>query len=811
MEQIFVDRIDITDDLIKKIENRENSLVVILHSKTGVGKTTLVRHIFKMLRNKYKKNIFVSVSTNPVNESTQAINDSYAIEIFEKISKLMMSKEFGKRELSFSRFASSCKNKRAKKHLLEFIDERFIKSDLINANILYDSIDIIFQKIFKIGIFDEENILDEIEKNMLVVNDYIKYVFSKAVVFIHIENIQNIDWTSEKYLQEWIQESKKQENVFFLEYTEAINENKLSKFIDSLETTEADVYSIGLRQLKSEDVVEIAIERFNYKEASESSINDIAAHYETASDGNIFEIENYILTYDRQKSADELNSVTQKLILLEKNEKFIIAILIIHEGKIASDSLVEILRKSHEFYINTEYTNFVERMDLIIKQEDAYYLKHSSIIDAWKNSPALMKDTTYFLAFKECRDYYLEIYNSERYFSISKVDTISILLNMYSEFDPSGLPGFLDDINILSITTLSKERVWRLLNLIFEGIKCNSVYEKIIYHMIQICLQCELFEEAGYMVKTISDYSNFDREKYILYYCLVQSLREMPNEVYKTTQDNIGKIGREADQYLYLFQISALRSMNKICELSELIRFLKKEDVFTNAYTKGYFLRLSEVYESRQNAEECIKESISVFEAINENEQAAKSRISLSYILATQGKYKEAAKQNNLAENILISSNRNRCIFCVNKAVLQLLSKQIDDTIWDLLETAELLTQLHFNRCAIYINKIIYCIETNDYEKGGYCANILIKELQNVQDLHLIAIASYDLYYFFDTVNDNEKATKYYDIAYKFREHCNTLNARLTTIHPNDGVAPLLKHPWHVCFLSYWDVDLKFG
>lgn len=811
MEQVFVDRIDITDDIIRKVENRENSLVVILHSKTGVGKTTLVRHIFKILKNKYNKNIFITVSTNPVNDSTQAINDSYAKEIFETVSKSLMRKDSVKRELSFSRFASSCKNKRVKKHLLEFIDERFIKSGLVNANILSDTIDILFQKIFKIGIFDEESILDEIENNMPVVNDYIKYVFSKSVVFIHIENIQNIDWTSEKYLQEWVQESRKQKNVFFLEYTEKVNENRLSKFIDSLEATEADVVSIGLKQLKSENVVEIAIERFDYKEATDASINDITAHYETASDGNIFEIENYILTYDRQKFANELNSVTQNLLLLERNEKYIIAILILHEGKIASDILVELLRKSNVFYIDVEYAKFIEKIDLIFKQEDEYYLKHSSIIDAWKNSPTLSNDTTYFIAFKECRDYYLEIYNTERYFTISKLDTISILLNLYSEFDPSELPDFLDDINQLSITTLSKERVWRLLNLIFEGIKRNSVFEKYIYHMIQICLQCELFEEAGYIVKTISDYSNLDREKYILYKCLVQSVREMPIEVYRMAQDNIGKIGREADQYLYLFQISALRSMNKTCELSELIGFLKKEDIFTNAYTKGYFLRLAEVYESRQNAEEYIKESIHVFEAINECEQAAKSRISLSYILATQGKYKEAVRQNNLAEDILISSNRNRCIFCVNKAALQLLSKQIDDTIWDLLETAELLTQLHFNRCAIYINKIIYCLETNDYEKGGYCANILLKEMQSIQDLHLIAIASYDLYFFFDTVNDNEKAVKYYDLAYKYREYCNTLNARLTTINSNDGTAPLLSHPWHVCFLSYWDVDLKFG
>lgn len=811
MSRIFVDRVDITNDLIRKIDNREKTLVVILHSKTGVGKTSLVRRVFNFLRCKYSNAIYVSVSTNPVNKSAQVKNDNYAIEVFTKIAQLMMSKDGRKLELSFPQFAVSCKNKNVIKHLLEFIDERFIKSGLVSANIVIDTIDILFQKIFKIGIFDEENILDEVGKNMPVVNDYINYVFSKATVFIHIDNIQNIDWTSQKYLQEWIQESQKQRNVFFLEYTETANENRLSQFIDALEITEADVYSIGLNKLNSKDVIEIAIDGFNTHDVSESFINDISAHYETTSDGNLFEIENYILTHGSNVPCDMLNSVTRSLLLLEKNKKYVIAILVIHEGRIPTNTLIEILRKSDEFYIDTDYSSFIERIELINKHGDDYYLKHSSIIDAWKNSPSLMKETTYLLAFRNCRDFYLDIYRTERYFSISKVDTINILLNLYSEFDPSGLPDFIDDIDCLSITSLSKERVWKFLHLIFYGMKRDALYEEYMYRMIQICLQCELFEEAGYLLKSIPNDCIVDRCKYVVYSCLVQSLRENPNEVYNIVQNNIGKQGSELDQYLYIFMINALRSMNRTSELYKLIDCLKKKDAFTNPYTKGYFLRLAEIYESRQNAEEYINESIKVFEAINESEQVAKSRITLSYILATQGRYEDAIKQTSLAEKILVASNRNRSIFSVNKAALQLLTKQIDDNTWDLLEAAELLTQLHFNRCAIYINKIVYCIENKDYEKGYYCANNLIKELQNVQDLHLIAIASFDLHYFFNSIGDIVNAEKYYEIAYKYRHYCNTLNARLDMVIPDDGTFPLLKHPWHVCFLSYWDVDVKFG
>ena len=811
MKPIFVDRIDITEDLISKVERRDNSLVVILHSKTGVGKTALTRNVFHILKDKYKNSIFVSVSTNPINESAQNINNGYAIEVFEKLSRLLMNNTFSDKNLSFSKFASSCKNKIVKKHLLEFINERFIQSGLMKANILCDTIDILFQKIFQIGIFDEENILDEIEKNMAVVNDYIKFVLKNASIIIHIENIQNIDWTSEKYLQEWIQESKIQKNVFFLEYTEHQCENKLSSFIDRLTTTGSDIFPVRLKQLDTDNVIEIAYGKLQqYDDETEQFISHITSHYETQSNGNIFELENYILTYDKESLNDEMNSVARNLMMLNKNQKFVMSILILHEGKINTETLIEILKKTEEFFIAMQYNDFIESIDLILNNGNEYYLKHSSIIDVWKNLPTLLRDTTYLLAFRECRDYYLDIYKKGMFFSISKSETVCYLLNMYSEFSPCELIDFLDEIDELSIIALSKEQVWTYLNKLFESIKNVPTYENHIYHIIRICLQCELFEEAGYIVKLISEY-NIDRKKYILYQCLVLSLREMPNKVYQITENNIGKYGDEIDQYLYLFQISALRSMNETKKLNELIGFLREENKFNRTYTKGYFLRLAEVYEKRNDAEGYIKDSIKTFESINEEEQIAKSRISLSYILAIQGKYQAAIEQSDLAEEILSSSIRNRCIFFVNKAALLLLSKEPNDTIWDLLENAELLTQMHFNRCAIFINKLIYCIEVNDFEIGNYCANLLIKELQNAQDLHLIAIASYDLYVFFNKVKNFVQAEKYYNIAYEYRKHCNTLNARFNSSTANDGTTPLIDYPWHVCFLSYWDVDIKFG
>ena len=164
------------------------------------------------------------------------------------------------------------------------------------------------------------------------------------------------------------------------------------------------------------------------------------------------------------------------------------------------------------------------------------------------------------------------------------------------------------------------------------------------------------------------------------------------------------------------------------------------------------------------------------------------------------------------AEGKLVSTIRNRCIFNVNKAALLLLSGEYSVAVWDLLNEAEPLTNTIFNRVAIFINKLVYCIETEDYEMGDLCAEKLINELQNESDRHVIAVGAYDLYLYYTRTDRPQIASKFYHIAYENRRYCSTLWARLEPEKEQDLTSTfLLSRPWHVCFLSYWDVDLKFG
>ncbi len=822
MSSVFVDRIEITTELYNKIQNRNSALVILLYSETGVGKTSLAKKLLQLLQSEKTDSISISVPMNPVNSASSVSNNEYAIAIFRKLytyfgrtnfeSGVINNKLYCK--FSFKNYIANVKNPKIKKHLLEFINEKFIQTAQVKGDILRDALDVLFQRIFKIGIFDEDSIVEELEKNVCIVNDYIEYVLKEIKSYIHIDNIQNIDAFSSKYLLEWICASQTQKNVFILEYTVSLeNDILLARFADSLELTKAEIIKVGLKRLKEDDVVEIALSQSPLKGEDDKFKNNVKAHYIAKSNGNIFELEKYVLMYDLYEQHVNDNALRQGLLLLDENQKLIISIIILHSGKVLERTLKAIIRQSNMLLFEDELDELIIGIEYVIKEGDSYALKHASIIDTWKNCKALKKEKAYFIAYKYCVEYYSNILKLGNFFCVSRDKCIALLLDLYAEFDSQELIGLIDELDEISISVLSPKEVWKKVSIIYEKIRpVADIFEKEIYHIIRICLNCELFEKAQYCLENITIPQFQKKSKFHLYRCLIYSLREKHLDVLKCIESNLHRFDLETDQYFYLFKISSLRSTNQEDELKALVKELRQEHVFKNEYTFGCFLRLAETYECRRDAVRYVRQSIDVFEAMGDMEQASKSRISLSYLLAITGNVSAAFEESTVAEKQLVTSIRNRCIFNVNKAALMLLSGEYSETVWDLLDEAEPLTNTVFNRVAIYINKLVYCIEKKDSDIGDFCAEKLINELQNESDRHVIAIGAYDLYLYYTWTQKLELAYRFYSIAHKNRHYCNILYARMAAPqrqYPDSSF--LLSKPWHVCFLSYWDVDLKLG
>lgn len=73
---------------------------------------------------------------------------------------------------------------------------------------------------------------------------------------------------------------------------------------------------------------------------------------------------------------------------------------------------------------------------------------------------------------------------------------------------------------------------------------------------------------------------------------------------------------------------------------------------------------------------------------------------------------------------------------------------------------------------------------------------------------HLHAIFYYNCFVLYNAMNEISISQKYYKLAVKYKDYCDTLKARLENkTEVEDQTTFLLQYPWHVCFVSYWYFD----
>ncbi|MDE6725683.1 MAG: hypothetical protein K2J79_08765, partial [Ruminiclostridium sp.] len=97
--------------------------------------------------------------------------------------------------------------------------------------------------------------------------------------------------------------------------------------------------------------------------------------------------------------------------------------------------------------------------------------------------------------------------------------------------------------------------------------------------------------------------------------------------------------------------------------------------------------------------------------------------------------------------------------------------------------------------------------ETNHFTEMQSIIHMIERQFENLIDKHLIAVVSYNLSVILKNI-DSDKAEYYFARAEKNREHCATLDTRLSGNPPRDEhEAFYLSKPWHITMLSFWETD----
>lgn len=257
----IIDR-DIESDIIVNQIIKKNTNVFILCSKSARGKSSVIIKTLKKISD--KEIIPIYVKTEPVSQDHIIEEGHYLKEIIEAIN-YFIENNYKKRvykKLKFDYYISHCKNKYHRKIIMENIINDYINKGFIkeNRNIFFRYIGLIsLNFLFKLNNFNYLNIIKENTfENRILLSEYIKYILNRHRFVIAIDNIQNIDSTSFKFLLDWIAECTKKNPFFIIEYTLSKSSiHNLSELIESFKETGKTVKISKIENIETEYALKI--------------------------------------------------------------------------------------------------------------------------------------------------------------------------------------------------------------------------------------------------------------------------------------------------------------------------------------------------------------------------------------------------------------------------------------------------------------------------------------------------------------------------------------------------------------------------
>ena len=813
----IIDR-DIESEIIVNQIIEKNTSIFLLCSKSARGKSSIVLKALKKIND--KEIIPIYIKTEPINQSRVIEEGHYLKEIIETVT-YFIDNNYKKRKykkLKFNYYISHCKNKYHRKIIMEktindYINKGFIKE---KRNIFFRYIGLIFLNfLFKLNDFNYLNIIKENTfENRILLSEYIKYILNKHRFVIAIDNIQNIDSTSLKFLLDWIAECTEKKPFFIIEYTlEDSSTYNLSELIEYFKETGKTIKINKIENIESEYALKI-ISDLSLEKKGVMFQKKIKDFYENYADGDLRLLLDYSIKNEFSSIKDDFNPTLENLHSLNAKQKIIISILIVNDAKI-DKNIFNYIINSQSYIKKIEISKLMKDLMIhkkIIKQDNRYYyLAHSRIYDCWINNRQQFKK--YELLISETIINYYESIIFDQNINLKYEDEhLLVLLKLYKEFDKMKIYDLVNKIKNNIIKIMTPENAWIFLSSLLSIIRIENIYKNnLIYKVMQICLDYQLYKEGIEYLINLEILIPLN-DQLIIYKYLFMSQLNMDNVCIDKINELLSskKINKKLKINLFLILIINYRHLNQIENCKNISDIFEKIEGIDQELEYGYFLRLNAIFRPRNEGIEYIKKSKLFFEEHNIESQVAKTNLSLSFYLSIQGRVDEAIFLINHTEQEINKNHIAQHIFEVNKSAANLLNDHFDYSIWNSLEKAELTARTPFDMLAIQNNKLIWCICNKNKKKAQMVVNRMLRLLNHINDNHIKAFVYYNLSLYFNMIKDYKNKELYFNKSYKLKEFCHTLNARLTNTKTKDNSEFLLTKPWHVCFLSFWRFDPFF-
>lgn len=813
----IVDRDEDICQLVKRLHAAESSQVHVVYSKTGYGKSSFST---KLIQESFFSDWeIVQVVTMPQNVATNVQEGDYLDLVFTAMRKHFSSEEH--KELSFENYISKGKNKMIKRESLNTAIDT-ISSVKLSERPISKLFALLIKRWLKAGIYNPYIIInDQSPIARSVKSDYIHNVFEQARILLIIENIQNIDNTSYKYLLDWINDTKDKKHAFLFEYTisDEVSIDRMKDFCRAFSKTGAETYEEELSKMPLEYIADVIESQVEDRPSDIRFTVEAQNHYNQYSDGNLWELINYARMYEGHKQQSELQTPTLSSLRNLSNEaKYIISILVCHSG-IISKSVLEYI------WYNCFLSEFNDSLTMIYAElyeacmicalqsisDEQIAISHASIIDVWRtygsNFIVIDKEVGKRLTMFYRDNYYGDIH------IVEKQIAWQMLICLYAEHQPKEIMQLLDDFTVNLMKNISRESTWRYLELLIKNTQHNiSKLQDVYFKILQICRNASLFEEGYLCIELMERYIDIEQNSALFLHKLSYlSILDKHNVVIELYEKALHTFEIYSSVWIKM-KLAVLNSYIALGDKATCLKIdkeLKRTPAFKLQPEYAIYLRLTNIYAKPSKAVHDAKKSIKLFRASGNRRQEGKSLITYSKLLSSLGKHKKAIRMIIQAKELLSEYNEGMsCIYNNLAGYLLLLGKHGQD-VWAYLDIAELYSVSTYDKLSVILNKLAWCYENNSYIRLDLLENRALDLIELEPTLLIHCTIFYNLYVVMEKAGIKHKADEYYRCAVALKNHCSFVKARIDGVtRKTRYLKPRLKKPYHICYLSYWMFDL---
>lgn len=814
----IVDRDDDIKTIIDLLNQIEKSQVYIVYSNTGYGKSTF--------STKLSKNDFFSdwnviqIKTIPKNKESNVPEGNYLDLIFKAANDYF--KDINDNRFMFVNYIISGKNKLLEKLALNETIDKLDLSAPINKN-LSNFGGALSKRLFRIGTFDY-NMLERGDSiiSRSIKADYIHYIFENTRVLLIIDNIQNIDNMSYKFLLDWINDTKNQKHGFIFEFTisDKHSEDELDFLQRSFSQTGADIYKCELEQMKVEYIPEIIDSHLKVHPSDIHFTINVIKHYNEHSYGNLWDLINYARVYDDNPKHDkELPDPT--LSILQKlccEAKYIVSILYLHSG-IIDRLLLEYIwpkyfsNKPFEF-LEKLYISLISTKTIKIKRNentDIIMISHASILDVWKsgdsNFTAIDKVTQ-----KKLEDFYNDNY-CEKINVVDKQFSWQMLIRIYAINKPDKIIELLDDFKLNVMKTISRENTWNYLNLLIQNTQ-NKIFElkSVYFKILKICCLASLYNEGYYCIQLMEEKLDIEKnDDLLLNKLLFLSILDEHNTVIELYKKALNRTEIYSSTWikLKLMVLCSYIALGNSSECWKIDKELKRIHGFKHKNEYPIYLRLTNIYKKPSKCIYNSKKSVKIFRKLKDYRQEGKSLITYSKLLSSLGRHKKAIEMIMRAKNLLEGTNEGMSCIYNNLAGYLLLSGEHGEEVLNYLDIAEIYSVSTYDKLSVVLNKLAWCYENNSFIRLDLLENKALELIELEPSKFIHCTIYYNLYVVMKKAGFEDKANKYFLCAVELKDKCSCIKARINGITwKTRYLKPRIKKPYHICYLSFWVFDI---